>query len=86
MHTFLLNLYGQALPLRGEAAIAARQRYGQILSQAELAEPPPEPKAGRGRPKSTAGRNLLRRLTKHEEAVLAFALVVRGNKDQLRNF
>jgi len=41
MHTFLLNLYGQALPLRGEAAIAARQRYGQILSQAELAEPPP---------------------------------------------
>jgi transposase len=75
MHTFLLNLYGQALPLRGEAAIAARQRYGQILSQAELAEPPPEPKAGRGRPKSTAGRNLLRRLTEHEEAVLAFALV-----------
>ena len=40
-----------------------------------MAEPPPEPKAGRGRPKRTAGRNLLRRLTEHEEAVLAFALV-----------
>jgi hypothetical protein len=24
MHTFLLDLYGQVLPLRGEAAIAAR--------------------------------------------------------------
>ncbi len=75
MHTFLLDLYGQALPVRGEAGIAARQRYRQIVSQAELAEPPPEPKAGRGRPKSTAGHNLLRRLTEHEEAVLAFALV-----------
>lgn len=75
MRTFLLDLYGQTLPLRGEAATAARQRYRQILSQAEWAEPPPERKAGRGRPKSTPGRNLLRRLTEHEEAVLAFALV-----------
>ena len=75
MHTFLLDLYGQALPLRGEAAIAARQRYRQILNQAEPAEPPPEPKAGRGRPKSSPGRNLLRRLREHEEAVLAFAPV-----------
>ena len=30
---------------------------------------------GRGRPKSTPGRNLLRRLTDHEDAILAFALV-----------
>jgi len=42
--------------------------------QAELEEPPPEPRS-RGRPKSTPGRNLLRRLTEHEEAVLAFARV-----------
>ncbi len=75
MHTFLLELYGQALPVQGEAAIQARQRYRQILSQAELEEPPPEPRAGRGRPKSTPGRNLLRRLREHEDAVLAFALV-----------
>jgi transposase len=40
-----------------------------------LAEPPPEQKAGPGRPKSTAGRNVLRRLKEREEAVLAFALV-----------
>ena len=75
MHTFLLDLYRQALPLRGEAAIAAQERYRHILSQAERAEPPPGPKTGRGRAKSTPGRNLLRRLREHEEAVLAFALV-----------
>jgi len=75
MHTFLLELYRQALPLQGEAATRAQQRYCQILSQAQLEEPPPEPNAGRGRPKSTPGRNLLRRLTEHEDAVLAFALV-----------
>jgi transposase len=75
MHSFLLELYRQALPLRGEAATRAQQRYRQILSQAELEEPPPEPRVGRGRPKSTPGRNLLRRLTEHEDAVLAFALV-----------
>jgi len=74
MHTFLLHRSGQALPLRGAAASAARQRDDQILSQAELAAPPPEPKAGRGRPNSTAGRTLLRRLTEHEEAVLTVAL------------
>ena len=75
MHAFLWHLYEQARPLRGEAAVAARNRYRQIVSEAELAEPPPEQKAGRGRPRSTAGRNLLRRLKEHEEAVLAFALV-----------
>jgi len=75
MHAFLLELYGQARPLQGEAATRARQRYRQILSQAEQEEPPPEPKVGRGRPKSTPGRNLLRRLTEHEDAILAFALV-----------
>jgi protein-disulfide isomerase-like protein with CxxC motif len=46
--------------------VAARNRYRQIVSEAELAEPPPEQKAGRGRPRSTAGRNLLK---EHEEAV-----------------
>ena len=49
--------------------MSARNRF---VSEAAA---PPEQQAGRGRPRSTAGRNLLRRLKEHEEAVLAFALV-----------
>ncbi len=75
MQAFLLELYGRAHPLQGEEAQEVWERYRQILSQAELEEPPPEPKAGKGRPKNTPGRNLLRRLREHEGAVLAFALV-----------
>lgn len=75
MRTFLFELYAQTRPLQGQAAEDALQRYRQILSQAELEEPPPQPKTGKGRPKNTPGRNLLRRLKEHEDAVLAFALV-----------
>lgn len=75
MHTFLLELYQQTLPLQGQATDEAVQQYRQILSQAEQEEPPPEPKVGKGRPKCTPGRNLLRRLQEHADAVLAFALV-----------
>ncbi|MFZ5535556.1 MAG: IS66 family transposase [Patescibacteria group bacterium] len=75
MRTFLFELYAQVRPLPEQAAEAARLRYRQILSQAELEEPPPQQKTGKGRPKNTPGRNLLRRLNEHEEAVLAFALV-----------
>jgi transposase len=75
LRTFLLELYAQARPLQGLEAENARQRYRQILSQAEQEEPPPQPKTGKGRPKNTPGRNLLRRLRQYEEAVLAFALV-----------
>lgn len=46
-----------------------------MLSRAALEEPPPDAKQGRGRPKSTPGRNLLRRLREPEDAVLAVALV-----------
>jgi transposase len=75
MRAFLLELHAQVRPLYGQAAEETRQRYRQILSQAEQEEPPPEPKEAKGRPKNTVGRNLLRRLRQHEEAVLAFALV-----------
>lgn len=74
MRTFLF-VYAQPRPLPARAAEAARERYRQILSHAEQEEPPPQPKTGKGRPKNTPGRNLLRRLKEHEEAVLAFALV-----------
>ena len=75
MYTFLLELFQQPRPLHGQAVSAATQKYRQILHQAELEEPPPEPKPGKGRPKSTPGRNLLHRLDEHEDAVLAFAFV-----------
>lgn len=75
MRTLLFKLYDQSRPLQGQAAEDAYQQYRQILSQAEQEEPPPQPKTGRGRPKNTPGRNLLRRLLQYEEAILAFALV-----------
>lgn len=77
MHTFLLNLYKQTRtgPLEGWAAEQACLRYQEILSQAEQEEPPPISKGGKGRPKSTPGRNLLHRLRQYQHAVLAFALV-----------
>ncbi len=73
MHGFLLELYAQVRPLSEAAAEQARERYRRILSEAEREEPPPQ--TGKGRPKNTPGRNLLRRLKEQEEAVLAFALV-----------
>lgn len=75
MRTLLFDLYEGGRPLSQQAAEAARQRYRQILSRAEQEEPPPQPKVGKGRSKNTPGRNLLRRLKEHEDAVLAFALV-----------
>lgn len=52
----------------------ANQLFDQICQYADNLEPIPykEPRK-RGRPKATKGRNLLIRLIKHKEAVLAFA-------------
>jgi len=75
MRIFLLELYRQQRPLQDTAAQQARQRYKLILAQADQEEPPPELKEGKGRPKNSTGRNLLRRLLQHQEAVLAFAFV-----------
>ena len=76
MREHLLNLYRQEKVLEGEDAEKARRRYREILSQAEAEEPPPQkPKGKRGRAKNSPGRNLMNSLRKHEESVLAFALV-----------
>lgn len=49
--------------------------YRQIWQHANQMEPQPKkPPNKKGRPKSTKGRNLLKRLDQHQEAVLAFAL------------
>lgn len=77
MHSLLLELHKELpnLALTGEAAELLRQRYRQILQNADVEEPPPKKKVGKGRPKNTAGRNLMKRLSKHEDTVLAFAFV-----------
>jgi len=60
--------------LDNTAAKQARVLYRQIYKYADEIEPKPvkNPRK-RGRPKATKGRNLLNRLIKHKDAVLAFA-------------
>ena len=73
MHEFLLELYGAERPIIAEQEV--RKHYQSILVEADREEPPPK-KGKRGRPKQSTGRNLLNRLRKHENGVLAFALRV----------
>ncbi len=75
-HAFLLDLYRQTdhgkgkLPLGKQAGVLAR--YKKLLKLADREEPPPI-RRPRGKPKQTKGRNLFDRLTKYQQAVLAFA-------------
>ena len=75
-HAFLLDLYERSD--KGRATIPTNERpqimlrYEALLEQADKEEPPPTQKP-RGKPKKTKGRNLFDRLTKHQDAVLAFA-------------
>ena len=48
------------------------KKYEKICQQADREEPKPE-KSSRGKPKNSVGRNLLKRLKKHQVGVLAFA-------------
>jgi transposase len=83
MQTLLLDLKTLTDEARaaGMAALVpdvlaqAHTRYHQVLQAGERAHPPPPTDATpkrRGRRKQSAARNLLDRLTKHEDAVLAF--------------
>ena len=65
--------------LTPEVLSAALLRYRRVVAQGEQAHPPPTPEPmdpstpkKRGRRKQSAARNLLDRLIKHEDAVLAF--------------
>lgn len=75
-HAFLLDLYRQTD--HGKSHLAKKKHskihraYQKLLRQAQHEEPPPR-QSPRGKPKQTKGRNLLDRLTKHQDAVLAFA-------------
>lgn len=63
--------------LKPKALQITADQYQVILSQADKEEPPPEPRprghTRPGRDKQSKDRNLMNRLTKHQQAVLAFA-------------
>lgn len=74
MHHFLLDLYQasqKATQLVADKDTWMRE-YQHICQLAHAEEPPPR-HGKRGKPKKTKGRNLLQRLVKHQDAVLAFA-------------
>ncbi len=50
------------------------EKYQSICQMADQQEPPPI-KAKRGKAKNSKGRNLLNRLVKHQESILAFAFI-----------
>lgn len=76
---YLLQLYEQTgqgnSKLSEKAQRKARQKYQQLLEMGYEEEPPAQlvVASGRGRTKNTKGYNLLVRLDKKREAVLAFA-------------
>lgn len=75
---YLLTLYHLSEQGKGVLDIAQQEKairlFDKIWEYADKAEPPPEkPASGRGKPKSTKGRNLLARLKKHRSAALAYA-------------
>lgn len=77
MHRFLMDLYLKSD--KGQKKIVDFERYSllfdEICTRADLEEPKPPPKTDKqkGKPKQSKGRNLLNRLIKHKDAVLAFA-------------
>jgi transposase len=74
MHTFLLKVYQQSDKGKGQVADLNPylREYEQICALAQQEEPPPQA-SKRGKAKASKGRNLLQRLVKHQDSVLAFA-------------
>jgi transposase len=74
MYNLLLSLYKMPRPLSHADSEQVLLSYRLILEQADAEEPLAQSSPGkRGRPKQSKGRNLLDRLRKHENGVLAFA-------------
>lgn len=71
--SFLLEILKLPLSERIVKKSSLEFNYDQLCDIANKAEPPPFKKPGKGRTKRTAGRNLLQRLIKYKQAVLAFA-------------
>ena len=72
--TFLMSVYEMPFEKRVKRRQQIEARYTLICSIGERAEPPPKKTPGkRGRYKRTKGRNLVERLIREKDAVLAFA-------------
>ena len=72
--TFLMHVFEMPLEERIRRRQQIESRYTLICGMGEKAEPPPRKTPGqKGRYKRTKGRNLVERLMREKEAVLAFA-------------
>jgi transposase len=72
--TFLMHVYEMPLEERIRRRQHIEARYTMICSMGEKTEPPPRKTPGKkGRYKRTKGRNLVERLIREKDAVLAFA-------------
>lgn len=74
MHELLLSIYNQTDQgkTKLDKPLKFIRKYNRICRKADKEEPPPIINP-RGKPKQTKGRNLMNRLVKHKDAVLAFA-------------
>jgi transposase len=74
LKTFLLHVYEMPYEERVKRRLHIETRYSLICGIGEKSEPPPAKVAGKkGRYKRTKGRNLIERLIREKQAVLAFA-------------
>ena len=72
--TFLMHVFEMPLEERVRRRQQIQARYALICGMGEKAEPPPRKSPGKkGRYKRTKGRNLVERLIREKDAVLAFA-------------
>jgi transposase len=72
--TFLMHVFEMPLEQRIKRRQQIEARYTLICGMGEKAEPPPGKTSGqKGRHKRTKGRNLVERLIREKDAVLAFA-------------
>lgn len=79
MHSLLFELYQKSE--KGTIVVSDKelwiQKYKDICQLADEEEPPPikKPKGEKGKPKNSKGRNLLNRLVKYQQGILAFAFI-----------
>lgn len=71
---FLMSIYKMPFEERVKQKLIIESRYNRICNFGEESEPPPIKTQGkRGRYKRTKGRNLVERLIREQDAILAFA-------------